>query len=269
MLKKLVEDWADKKAFLPNEITEAFQEFKDETQIEISRTHFFRIFSQYTKIQVIKTGGVFARSIDVIETIVKRSYYGVKMWNTYSIDEKPIIISNYKSTKVRVTSPHKGKVPANKIKNFKKLDNLSNLYLICCITFNGVLLYHLSESPLNTVSFNAFLHKLCTIIQPKNYLQYLLLDNASFHFIEDINIENMKEKKIAITKTPPLGCLFNPIEEFFAFFDKILKRKIKSYLNQNNYQINQEKFIDLIHSSIKEAINMDLKQIFRRAGILE
>lgn len=77
------------------------------------------------------------------------------------------------------------------------------------------------------------------------------------------------KKKLAFTRTPPLGCLFNPIEEFFADFDQILKRKIKMYLKQNKEPIDQDTFVQLIHSSLKDSINMNIKQIFRRAGILE
>ena len=92
-----------------------------------------------------------------------------------------------------------------------------------------------------------------------------MLDNASFHGLDGIVIDEMEKNKLAIT---PLGCLFNPIEEFFACFDDILKKNIKLYIQQNG-QLNQNEFLKLIHISISETTNMDMQQIFRRAGILE
>lgn len=84
---------------LPNEISDSYALFLRETQTKVSRSYFFEIFSQYTKVQVVKTGGVYTKNNDIVETIVKRSFYGVNMKNTYSIDEKPIIVNNYKSKK--------------------------------------------------------------------------------------------------------------------------------------------------------------------------
>ena len=90
------------------------------------------------------------------------------MTNTISIDEKPIIISKLKQKSVRIPKNHRGKVPSNTIKTFKLLDNLNNLYLLCAITFNGVFLYHLSDSPIATAKFNAFLLKLSSLINFEN-----------------------------------------------------------------------------------------------------
>ena len=67
------------------------------------------------------------------------------MKNTYSIDEKPIIVNNYKSKKVRVTSNHRGKVPSNIVSAYNMMDKLSNLYLLCCISYERIILYHLSQ----------------------------------------------------------------------------------------------------------------------------
>ncbi|KAK8861049.1 hypothetical protein M9Y10_012741 [Tritrichomonas musculus] len=100
---------------------------------------------------------------------------------------------------------------------------LSNLYLLCCIAHNAVFLYHLTETHINTQILNAFFHNLVSNIKEIEYGQFLLIDNASFHSIEDFIIDNMKQK-FGITRTPPLGCLFNPIEEFFSCFDDILRK---------------------------------------------
>ena len=66
-----------------------------------------------------------------------------------------------------------------------------------------------------------------------------------------------------------MGCLFNPIEEFFACFDSKLHKNITSFLINKNFPMTQEIFNEMIHKSIYESANMDLKQIFRRAGLLE
>ena len=57
MLKKKREKWADLKKYHPNEISESYTSFVEETQTKVSRSYFFEIFSQHTKVQVIKTGG--------------------------------------------------------------------------------------------------------------------------------------------------------------------------------------------------------------------
>lgn len=39
------------------------------------------------------------------------------------------------------------------------------------------------------------------------------MDNATSHGIQDPVNEELQKKQIGITRTPPLGCLLNPIEE--------------------------------------------------------
>jgi transposase len=191
------------------------------------------------------------------------------MHNTYAIDEKPIIINNFRQKEVRVAFVNKGKMASNKVHTYKFLDGLSNIYLICAITSNCVVLYHLSDTPITTQIFNAFILGLCNRIAHAEKGKFLLIDNASFHGIDESVKEIMKGKNLAFTRTPPMGCLFNPIEEFFACFDKILHRKVNSVINKSTEAITQELFVELIHASVMEASDMDLKQIYRRAGLLE
>ena len=54
---------------------------------EISKTHFHNLYSELTRIQVVKKGGVYTRSSDMVRTLVQRSFYHVCMENV-SIDEK-------------------------------------------------------------------------------------------------------------------------------------------------------------------------------------
>lgn len=202
MLKKEIEQWADSKKNLPNEISDSYALFLRETQTKVSRSYFFEIFSQYTKVQVVKTGGVYTKNNDIVETIVKRSFYGVNMKNTYSIDEKPIIVNNYKSKKVRVTSNHRGKVPSNIVSAYNMMDKLSNLYLLCCISYEGIILYHLSENPIDTAKFNAFMHKLLYSIPKNDFGQFLLIDNATFHSLDEFIKQEMKKKKACCNSNP-------------------------------------------------------------------
>ena len=118
MLKQAIEKWAKSKPNLPNDITRCFKLFISETDIDISRSHFFNIFTNLTRVQVIKTGGVYVRNDDLIQTIIQRSFFDVVMEKTISIDEKPIIINNLKETKCRVEKTHKGKIPSNKVTYF-------------------------------------------------------------------------------------------------------------------------------------------------------
>ena len=269
MLRNQIESWVNAKIFYPNQLSDAYSLFINETNAKVSKTHVNNIFSNLTRIQKIKTGGIYTRSKDLVETIVQRSIYGVSMMNTVSIDEKPIIINNLKQKSVRISKKHRGKMPSNKIKSFKLLDNLNNLYLLCAITFNGVFLYHISDTPITTTIFNAFLLKLSNLINYESNGRFVLIDNASFHGIEEIVQNAMRFKKLAITRTPPLGCLFNPIEEFFAYFDYILRREIKKFLQKSNQLLTQDEFIDIIHKSIRMTTEIDFKKIFRRAGLLE
>lgn len=66
-----------------------------------------------------------------------------------------------------------------------------------------------------------------------------------------------------------MGCFMNPIEEFFACFDFYLRKLINKHLIESDDFLTQEQFLYYIHKSIKMAVNMNLKQIFRRAGLLE
>lgn len=269
MLKNEIESWTNEKIYHPKDIKEAYIKFCKETGISVSQSHFYNIFSNLTRIQTIKTGGVYTRSSQFIDTIVQRSFYGITMHNIISIDEKPIIIKNYKQTTIRTDTKHKGKVPSNKIKSFKSLDNIKNVYLLCAITCNSVFLFHLSDEPIDTLKFNAFLSKLCSRISNDNEYCFFLIDNASFHTISETIHETMKEKKVSLTRTPPMGCFMNPIEEFFACFDFYLRKLINKHLIESDDFLTQEQFLYYIHKSIKMAVNMNLKQIFRRAGLLE
>ena len=49
-----------------------------------------------------------------------------------------------------------------------------------------------------------------------------------------------------------MGCLFNPIEEFFACFDSKLHKNITSFLINKNFPMTQEIFNEMIHKSIYE-----------------
>lgn len=60
-----------------------------------------------TRIQKIKTGGVYTRTNELIDVKVLRSFCDINMSNTIAIDEKPIIINNYKQNSVRVKKKKK------------------------------------------------------------------------------------------------------------------------------------------------------------------
>lgn len=217
MMKRAILNWIDEKKHLPTTYTEAYNSFIQETKLIVSKVYFFEIFSNATRIQKIKTGGVYTRTNELIEVIVLRSFFGINMNNTIAIDEKPIIINNYKQNSVRVKKTNIGKIPSSAVSSFKYLDNLSNLYLICAISCNCVVLYYLSYHPINTKIFNIFIHKVCSLIKTSEKRNFLLIDNASFHGINDFIKETMQEKKLSFTRTPPMGCFCNPIEEFFSY----------------------------------------------------
>lgn len=51
------------------------------------------------------------------------------------------------------------------------------------------------------------------------------------------------KQKIGITRTPPLECLFNLIEEFFSCFDDILRENINKYLKTSTQPLDRNSFI--------------------------
>lgn len=218
MLKRAIINWINEKGNLPTTYTDAFNLFIKETKLDVSKVHFFEIYRNATRIQKIKTGGVYTRTNELIDVIVQRAYFGVNMNNTISIDEKPIIINNYKQNSVRVKKSNIGKIPSSSISSFKFLDKLSNVYLLCAISCNCVVHYYLSNEPINTKSFNAFIHKVSSLIKADEKRTFLLIDNASFHGINDFVREFMQEKRFSLTRTSQMGCESNPIEEFFFIF---------------------------------------------------
>lgn len=76
---------------------------------------------------------------------------------------------------------------------------------------------------------------------------FLLIDNASFHRVDESIKELMIEKRIAFTRARPMGYLFDPIEEFFANSYKIQQKKIKNMVAKSEVLLEQETFIELIH----------------------
>lgn len=48
-----------------------------------------------------------------------------------------------------------------------------------------VLLYHLSTEPINTKKFTVFLHNICFKASDNKKGIYLLIDNASFHTVNE------------------------------------------------------------------------------------
>ena len=118
MLKNTIIKWINEKDHLPTNIQDAFITFCKETKVEVSRSHFFNMYSNHTRIQKIKTGGVYTRSNELINVIVSRSFYGVHMHNTIAIDEKPIIISKFKQANVRISKTNFGKISSQKVPSF-------------------------------------------------------------------------------------------------------------------------------------------------------
>ncbi|KAK8871080.1 hypothetical protein M9Y10_008993 [Tritrichomonas musculus] len=192
ILKRAILNWINEKSYLPTTYTDAFNLFTRETKLIVSKVHFFEIYSKATRIQKIKTGGVYTRTDDLIEVIVQRSFYNVNMLNTISINEKPIIVNNYKQNRVRVKKSTIGKNPSSSVSSFKCLNKLSNLYLICAISCNCIVLYYLSSEPINTKTFNTFIHKVCWLIKVSDKRNFL--DNASFHGVSDFTKDFLHEK---------------------------------------------------------------------------
>ena len=69
--------WLNSKEVFPRKVVEAYLLYKEETKADVSLKHFSRIFTPLTKIQVIKTGGVYANHQKVAECLAQRARQGV------------------------------------------------------------------------------------------------------------------------------------------------------------------------------------------------
>ena len=242
--------------------------FTEETNIKCSYQYFKKITDKITKVQSIKTGGFYTRLTDVANVITARAIMHVNASNTYCIDEKPFIPKKFSAKWLRVSKTFIGKATAKEVKCQNPLKDISPLYLICAINSKKVVLYSILDEPLNKATFNAFLWKLISYIPNKGKRQYILFDNASFHGIEDLVKEKLDVNGLAITRTPPLGCFMDPIEEFFGHVHQEFKFFLSRRVAEYDEPISKTEFKMLIHTAVQCAnAECNFEVLYNRAGL--
>lgn len=242
--------------------------FKEQTNVKCSYQYFKKITDKFTKVQSIKTGGYFTRNIDIANVIAGRACNYVNAQNTICLDEKPFIPKKFSAKWLRVCRTFTGKATANKVKCTNPLKDLSALYLICAISSKKVVLYSVLEEPVNKETFNAFLWALVNHIPYEGKRKYILFDNASFHGLEDIMKDKLDVNGLAITRTPPLGCFMDPIEEFFGQVHQEFKNFLSNRIAKYDEPVSKTEYKMFVHAAVQTAnANCNFKILYNRAGL--
>ena len=249
-------------------ITQLHSLFIKETNIQCSYQYFKDVTNKLTKVQSIKTGGYYARFEDVANVIVARAIHHVTKQNTICLDEKPFVPKKYGSKWLRVLKTHKGKATAKQLKCPNPFKDLVPAYLICAISSKRVVCYAILDEPLNKETFNSFVWKLISHIPDLGKRQYILFDNASFHGVLPITYEKLDVNGIAITRTPPLGCFMDPIEEFFGQVHQEFKDLFQNRITCDEL-ITRGEFKTMIHAAVQCAnATCDFEMLYNRAGLI-
>lgn len=244
-------------------------QFQKETGNNISYNHFRLQSQKVTKVQNIKTGGYFVRMPDFINMTVTRAFNQIGFANTICIDEKTFVPRKYTVKNLRVHKSFKGKGTAKFVNAPDPLRYINPVFLLCAISNCTVVLSHISDQPIDSEIFNSFIWKLCDQFPENNENLYFLCDNASFHGISHITQKHLNNNNIFITRTTPLGCFTNPIEEFFSIvhskFEEILGQRMLS----NDSYLSKEEYLNIIkHSIVYASETCNYKIIFARSGLL-
>jgi hypothetical protein len=241
--------------------------FREETGYTISNSWFRKLSHVFATERTIRTGAADCHLADLPEIFVERAFYRIVAQNTIAVDEKPWLLR-----KIAPKSFLVGKdVAIGPI--YKPLHTMlkgSPVYMICAVAVSGVLLYALSDVPFVIDTFNAFLLRLIELIPRDRQRRWLLVDNASFHAIDEMVAEELGQASMGVTHTAPSTCCLDPIEEFFAHCVQIMQRRYEIAVVQTGHfvPVNRAQFKDMIKASVDEAGAADLTPLFARAGLV-
>jgi hypothetical protein len=90
------------------------------------------------------------------------------------------------------------------------------IYLIAVVSGRGLVCYHLRDSAFCKDSFTAFCKRIAESVPRDAKGRWLLLDNASFHALDEFTWEDFVQAKVGLTFAAPSGCFTSPIEEWFG-----------------------------------------------------
>lgn len=268
-LNDRIENWYKESPRRAVSVKLLWNQFQKETGSTISYNHFRTQSNAISKVQSIKTGGYFVRMNDFINMTVTRASNNIRKTNTICIDEKPFVPKKYTVKNLRVHIDFRGKGTANFVHSTDPLRNITPQYLLCAISYTNVILYYISDKPIDTEIFNTFLMKLCDQFENNYENIFFLCDNASFHGIYDITQSYLNENKCYITRTAPLGCFTNPIEEFFSLVHNNFEKLLGQRMLDIDSNLTKEEYINLIKNSVVLASKTcNYTIIYARAGLL-
>lgn len=268
-LTSKVDEWYKQSAKRAVSLKQLCQHFQKETDCQISYNHFRVLSNNVSKVQNIKTGGYYVRFNDFVEMTVSRAINGVNFNNTICVDEKPFAPKKYRCKDLRVHKSFKGRGTATMVNSTDQLHNISPFYLICAISNSNVVLYYISEKPIDSEIFNTFLWKLNDQFPHNDEKKYFLCDNASFHGVTEITQNYLNSNNCFITRTAALGCFTNPIEEFFSIVHNNFEWLLGQRFLESDTNLSKDEYVKLIEQSIIMASKTcNYRIIFARAGLL-
>ena len=268
-LKTAVNDWYANSPKRAVAIKVLHENFKKDTNMDISYNYFLEQIKIVSKVRSIKIGGFYVKFSDFIDMTITRSLNNINSHNTISIDEKPFIPKKFNKKSVRVHNLFKGRSTAQIFNCPNPFINLKPHYLLCAISIQKVVLFCIKDHPYTSKLFNAFLWKLSEEFPNNNEKLFFLFDNASFHSVEDVTKEKLNSNKIFITNTAPLGCFTDPIEEFFSIVDSQFRKLLSKRISSFDRALTNEEFVNLIKNSVRFAsVHCNYKLIYARAGLM-
>lgn len=91
---------------------------------------------------------------------VSRSMHYLNFNITIYVDEKPFTPKKYRYKDLKVHKSFKGRGTATIVQSTDQLHKITPCYLLCAISNSKVILYYISEKPIDSETFNTFIWKL-------------------------------------------------------------------------------------------------------------
>jgi hypothetical protein len=242
------------------------QWFESETGIDIDYSYFRVLVKKFGRKRTVRTGMVDCRLGDLPEVFIERAMWGICAENVIAVDEKPWLLRKVAPSSYWVGQ---GVATSELYKPLHKLLNASPIYMICAVAKGGVVIYALSDKPYTIPLFNQFLLRLALAMPADGFYRWVLMDNASFHAIDEETLEAMGEVSLGVTHTAPSTCALDPIEEFFGHCTHMLARKYARAVMETGrfVPIDGAGLRMLIVETVDEAGALDLTHIFCRANL--
>lgn len=127
--------------------------YQKEYHRRISLRYFQSLSKKITSVKTVRTGAVEIKLDKLSATIAERAFYGVFMYNTVSIDEKPFIPKQYLVRSARVLKDSKEQIYKSLLYALKN----KLIYIIAAVNCRGVMQVKILDDPVTKDDFEAFL----------------------------------------------------------------------------------------------------------------